>query len=63
MKKNKLVQAAVLSTITVGALYGINKAISILANSQAALSNPKGLQYQWRFGNIFYTKQGEGKPI
>lgn len=63
MKKNKLVQAAALSTITVGTIYAINKTISIFANAGAALSNPKGLQFQWRFGNIFYTKQGEGKPI
>lgn len=63
MKKNKLVTTAVLSTITVGAIYGINKSISIIANAQAALSNPHGLRYEWRFGNIFYTKQGEGKPI
>ncbi len=63
MKKNKLVTAAVLSTITVGTIYGINKTISIVANAQAALSNPRGLRYEWRFGNIFYTKQGEGKPI
>ncbi len=63
MKKNKLVTAAVLSTVTAGAIYGINKSISIIANAQATLSNPQGLRYEWRFGNIFYTKQGEGKPI
>ena len=63
MKKNKFVQAAVLATITAGAIYGINKSISIFTNAAATLSNPNGLQYQWRFGNIFYTKQGEGKPI
>ena len=63
MKKNKLIHIAALSAITVGAIYTINKTISIFANAGAALSNPKGLQYQWRFGNIFYTKQGEGKPI
>lgn len=63
MKKNKLVSAAVLSTITVGSIYAINKSISIFANAQAALSNPNGLKYEWRFGNVFYTKQGDGKPI
>lgn len=63
MKKNKLVSVAVLSTITVGTIYAINKSISIYANAQAALSNPNALRYQWRFGNIFYTKQGEGKPV
>ena len=61
--KKKLVQAAVLATITAGAIYSINKCISIFANASATLSNPNGLQYQWRFGNVFYTKQGQGKPI
>ena len=53
MRKNKFVQAAVLATITAGTIYGINKTISIYANAAATLSNPRGLQYQWRFGNIF----------
>ncbi len=63
MKKNKFFAAALFSGITAGAIYGINKTISIVANTQAALSNPKALRYEWRFGNIFYTKQGEGKSI
>jgi len=63
MKKNKIVSAAVLSTLVVGGIYAINKTISLLANTRATLSNPNGLRYEWRFGNIFYTKQGEGKPV
>lgn len=63
MKKNTLVSLAVLSGITAGTIYTINKSISIISNTQAVLSNPNGLRYEWRFGNIFYTKQGEGKPI
>ena len=63
MKKSKLVSAAAISTITAGAIYLINKSISLFANSQANLSNTHGLKYEWRFGNIFYTKQGEGRPI
>lgn len=63
MKKNKLVSAAVISTIAVGTIYAINKSISLFANAQATLTNPNGLRYEWRFGNIFYTKQGDGKPI
>ena len=63
MKKNKLVSAALLSTITAGTIYAINKSISIYANAQATLSNPNGQKYEWRFGNVFYTKQGTGKPV
>lgn len=63
MKKNKLISAALITSAAVGTIYAINKTISFIANSKATLSNSKALRYEWRFGNIFYTKQGEGKPI
>ncbi len=63
MKKNTLISAAVIASAAVGSIYAINKTISFIANSKATLSNANALRYEWRFGNIFYTKQGEGKPI
>ncbi len=63
MKKNKLISAALVAGAAVGSIYAINRTISFLANSKATLANANGLRYEWRFGNIFYTKQGEGKPI
>ena len=63
MKNNKLFQIAVLSSITAGTIYVINRTINLLANAKSALTDVNAAKYEWRFGNIFYTKQGEGKPV
>lgn len=63
MKKNKLLYLSALTGLTAATLYGINKTINIIANAKSTLANPNGLRYEWRFGNIFYTKQGSGKPV
>ncbi len=63
MKKNKLFYLSALTGLTAATLYGINKTINIVANAKSTLANPNGLKYEWRFGNIFYTKQGSGKPV
>lgn len=63
MKKNKLLYASALAGLTAASIYGINKTINIVANTKSTLANPNGLKYEWRFGNIFYTKQGSGKPV
>lgn len=63
MNKNKIIYAAAITGMTATSIYGINKAINVIANAKSTLANPNGLQYQWRFGNIFYTKQGTGKPV
>lgn len=63
MKKSKLISAAVLSTFTAASIYSINRIINLMANAKASLSSDNSCKYEWRFGNIFYTKQGEGKPV
>lgn len=52
-----------LSTLTTISIYGINKAISISSNMKNILKTDKGKFYNWRYGNIFYTKQGKGSPL
>ncbi len=63
MNKNKIIYATAITGIAAASVYGINKAINVVANAKSTLANPNGLQYQWRLGNIFYTKQGSGKPV
>lgn len=63
MKNNKLISTAVWASLTAGTIYGINKFINITANAKASLSDPHKNNFEWRFGNIFYTKRGEGKPV
>lgn len=63
MKKNKLLYAGAIIGATAAGIYGFNKAINVITNTKSSLTNPHGLKYEWRFGNIFYTVQGSGKPV
>lgn len=63
MNKNRLLYLSALTGLTAASIYGINKTINVIANAKSTLANPNGLKYEWRFGNIFYTKQGTGKPV
>lgn len=63
MKKNKLFQIAVLSSVTAGTIYAINRSINLLANARAELNCFEFKKYEWRFGDVYYTKRGNGKPL
>lgn len=52
-----------LTTMTTISIYGINKAISISSVMKNLLKTDNGRFYNWRYGNIYYTKQGKGSPI
>lgn len=52
-----------LTTLTTISIYGINKAISISSTMKNLLKTDKGKFFNWRYGNIFYTKQGKGSPL
>jgi len=52
-----------LSTLTTASIYAINKAISISSTIKNILKTDNGRFYEWRYGNIFYTKQGKGSPL
>lgn len=61
--KNKLKTFFLLSSLTTFSMYAINKIITSIANSKNNLTINGGKFFEWRFGNIYYTKQGKGKPI
>ena len=61
--KKKLTTGAVLASLTAGTIYTINKVISFTSTLDNLLCNDDGQYFDWRFGKIFYRKQGEGKPI
>lgn len=44
-------------------LHFINKIISLSATNNKTISNHKGHYYKWRFGDMFYTKEGSGSPV
>ena len=61
--RNKLLTMLLLSTGAAGSISLINKTIRIFAASRHILEDSESLCYKWRFGNIHYTKRGNGKPI
>lgn len=61
--KKKLTTCTILVLLSTFIMFVINKIIYFVATLDNLLSKPEGHYYEWRFGNIFYTKQGDGKPI
>lgn len=59
----KLKTAIALTACTTGAMYLINKVIFSLSVLDDHLGKTAGNYYEWRFGKVFYTKQGNGKPL
>ena len=61
---NKQLKTIALTTAaTAGALFCINKLINTLSISDNILGKTRGYYYDWRFGKIYYTKQGSGRPL
>jgi hypothetical protein len=61
--KNKL-KYIILFTCTIALVISIiNKLIYISATIMNKLTPKRGDFYSWRFGNIYYTKQGIGTPL
>lgn len=61
--KNKITSAIVITGLTLLVIHLINKLIFALAIGKDRLNTSSGSFYKWRFGNIFYKKQGNGKPL
>ena len=61
--KKKLTTGAILIATATVTIHVINKIVFYLSTIDNHLSKQEGNSYEWRFGNIFYQKQGEGSPI
>lgn len=61
--KKKLMNCALFVSITTFVMFIINKLIYFISTIENVLDKVKGNYYEWRFGKIFYTKQGTGKPL
>ncbi|PXV85331.1 pimeloyl-ACP methyl ester carboxylesterase [Lachnotalea glycerini] len=61
--KNKLKYTFLFSALIAFTISIINRLIYISAIIKNNLTPIKGKYYNWRFGKIFYTKQGFGNPI
>lgn len=61
-KKCLATTIAITGTVTLG-IHIINKIITHNSTKDHLSYDASGHYYNWRFGNIFYTKNGEGSPI
>ena len=62
MKKN-VRQFILLTTLATGTIHIVNRFITSTAEMKNILITAKGQFYNWKNGEIFYTKRGEGSPI
>lgn len=62
-KKHKLLNVCIFSSLTVLSIAGINKFIFATSTMKEILSKKRCHTYDWRFGKIYYTKQGNGTPL
>jgi hypothetical protein len=62
-KYKKRTKLSLLIIIPILLINLLNQTIFKIANRRSVLPTKDGLSYDWRFGKIFYTKQGEGSPI
>jgi pimeloyl-ACP methyl ester carboxylesterase len=49
--------------VSIAGIYAYNKFIEKTASQKNLLSDKNGDYYDWKYGNIFYTKEGSGSPI
>lgn len=61
--KNKLISLGCITALAALSLHAINKAVFAIATMHDRLNSGSGNYYKWRFGDIFYKKQGSGKPL
>ena len=62
MKKSTKYILGTLGIAVVG-IYTYNKFIERTASQKNLLTDKDGAYYEWKYGNIFYTKSGSGSPI
>lgn len=62
-KKRKLLTAAALTASFVAGVHIVNKAVFFCSTMKERLKGTSDTFYDWRFGRIYYTKEGNGKPL
>ncbi len=61
--KKNLKRITILSGTALGAMHLINRISYHVSTFENRLFSKDEKYYEWKYGNIFYTKQGEGSPI
>ena len=61
--KKKISIIAILTTLVTLTMHLINRITYYIATIDNLLNNSEGNFYEWRFGKIYYKKQGTGSPL
>ena len=61
--KHKIKTTILLTTFAIAVMHIINKCIASAAVIKHMLNANTGNYFEWRFGNVFYTKSGHGNPL
>lgn len=62
-KANKLFKRLLLLGSIIGGIYCYNKHINYSSLSKNKLKIKENAFYEWKLGNVYYEKTGEGKPL
>ena len=52
-----------MTALAVGSLHIVNRCAQAFATVKNLLDKHKGAFYDWRFGQVYYTKTGSGSPL
>lgn len=61
--KKKFKNLVLFTSLCVVSMHFFNKFLTFTATIRELLQTSAGNFYQWRFGKIYYTKQGSGSPL
>lgn len=61
--KHKLITFSVLMATSTVAIHFINRTVSAAAQLKQLLDYSSPRHFNWRFGDIYYTKKGSGSPL
>lgn len=62
-KKKKITFALLIISLSIVVIYLINRIVFFFAVLKEKLYSENSSFYNWRFGKIFYTKEGSGSPL
>jgi pimeloyl-ACP methyl ester carboxylesterase len=62
-RKNRLFQGILIISIVAVVICIFNRLINFFYLKNQLLTGEEGSFYRWRFGSVYYTKRGQGRPI
>lgn len=61
--KSRIISCFLITTISFFVIHIINRIIFAVSTLKDILNTSRGNYYEWRFGKVYYTKQGNGSPV